>query len=244
MAGRREISDFKFKISDFGRRGFTLVELLVVIAIIALLLSVLTPSLMRAKSLSKRLACTSNLRQVHLAFDLYLNANDSTYPCAQDVEGSPWLWMGRGWRRFVEPYIGGHIDANNPGVLLCPADATQKEKYESTSYGYSMAFYHSSEQIDSMNTVEETYTNPQPSIPQKSFEVASPSGKVLVAEWFSNHEVIDDEKGWWSWQGSRNYLFADGRILFLKAEQIRPARDGLPDVNLTFKGIKGVDYRP
>ena len=224
--------------------GFTLVELLVVIAIIALLLSILTPSLMKAKALARRLKCTGNLRQIHLAVNLYLDTNDNTYPCAQDpVSTTPfyWLWMGRGWRSFVEPYLDGNIDVNNPSVLLCPADSTEPHKYESTSYAYSMAFYHSPRQIDTMNTVEDTYTNSQPSIPQKCFDVADPSGKVLIAEWFSNHQLIEDEKGWWSWDGTRNYLFADGQIRFLKAGQIRPARDALPDVNLTFRGIKGAD---
>ncbi|MCK4294852.1 MAG: type II secretion system protein [Planctomycetes bacterium] len=227
--------------------GFTLVELLVVIAIIALLLSILTPSLMKAKALARRLKCTGNLRQIHLAVNLYLDTNDNTYPCAQDpVSTTPfyWLWMGRGWRSFVEPYLDGNIDVNNPSVLLCPADSTEPHKYESTSYAYSMAFYHSPRQIDTMNTVEDTYTNPQPSIPQKCFDVADPSGKILIAEWFSNHQLIEDEKGWWTWDGTRNYLFADGQVRFLKASQIRPARDGLPDANLTHRGIKGTDYPP
>ena len=227
------------------RPGFTLVELLVVIAIIALLLSILTPSLMKAKSLAKRIECAANLRQVYLAVNLYLNANDNTYPSADDpVSTSPfyWLWMGRGWRSFVEPYLDGGIDVNNPSVLLCPGDPSESGKYESTSYAYSMAFYHSPEQIDSMNGVDDTYKNPRPSIPQKSLSVADPAGKILIAEWFSNHQPIDNEKGWWSWDGTRNYLFADGQVRLLKADQIRPARDGLPDANLTFRGIRGADY--
>ena len=157
------------------RRGFTLVELLVVIAIIALLLSILMPSLRKAKSSAMRLRCTHNLKQIDIAMHLYLNANDNTYPCAQDPlpprllgedkSGGYWLWMGRGWRSFVEPHLGGNIDANNPSVLFCPQDHAAKEKYESTSYAYSMAFYHSPEQIDAMSSPADTYNNPQPSVP-------------------------------------------------------------------------------
>ncbi|MHC4557097.1 MAG: prepilin-type N-terminal cleavage/methylation domain-containing protein, partial [Planctomycetota bacterium] len=145
--------------------GFTLVELLVVIAIIALLLSILIPSLRKARAIAVRLGCANNLKQIDIAMNLYLHANDNTYPCAQDpVSTDPpyWLWMGRGWRSFVEPYLGGHIDANNPSVLFCPKDQTAKEKYESTSYAYSMTFYHSPEQIDDMNSPADTYQNPQP----------------------------------------------------------------------------------
>lgn len=224
--------------------GFTLVELLVVIAIIALLLSILTPSLMKAKALARRLKCTGNLRQIHLAVNLYLDDNDDNYPCAQDpVSTTPfyWLWMGRGWRASLEPHLSSNIDVNNPSVLLCPSDPTDKSKYESTSYAYSMAFYHTPAQIDTLNAVADTYSNALPSIPQKRTNVANPGGKILIGEWFSNHEIIEDEQGWWSWDGTRNYLFADGHIRLLPAIEIRPARNSLPDANLTFHGIKGAD---
>lgn len=226
-----------------------------VIAVIGLLLSILTPSLMKAKSMAVRLKCTHNLKQIDLAMNMYLNVNDNTYPCAQDpVSKDPsnpyWLWMGRGWRRLVEPYMSGNIDVNNPSVLLCPADRSDPAKYESTSYAYSMAFYHSPEQIDSINVTRYTYDVPgQPSVaklsvPQTSMNVAKPSGKILIGEWFSNHHPISEEKGWWNWQGRRNYLFADGGVRFLWATEIRPARDGLPNANLTIRGIKGLDYGP
>ncbi len=225
-------------------RGFTLIELLVVIAIVALLLAILTPCLMKARSLALRLRCSHNLRQIYLAMHLYTDSNNGAYPCAQDpVSTEPfcWLWMGRGWRKFVEPYLGGNVDVNDPSVLFCPADRTDPEKYESTSYAYSMAFYHSPEQIDAMNDKSDTYTNPQPSRPQRISDVANPSGKILVGEWLSNHFEIADDSGWWNWQGRRNFVFADGEVRFLKAGQIRPGRDGLPDANLTIGGIKGID---
>ncbi len=226
--------------------GFTLVELLVVIAIIALLLSILLPSLRKVKSMAMRLKCAHNLKQIDLAVNFYLNENDNTYPCAQDpLPAGYWLWMGRGWRFLVEPYLGGNIDANNPSVLFCPQDYAAKYKYESTSYSYSMAFYHSPEQIDDMNSPADTYgDNSLPSIPQRSLNVARPSGKILIGEWLSNHLPIDDDQGWWCWQGRRNYLFVDGQVRLLKAKQIRPARDGFPNANLTFHGIKGLDYSP
>ncbi len=52
-------------------RGFTLIELLVVVAIIALLISILLPSLSRARELSKRVVCSSNARAIGNACKIY-----------------------------------------------------------------------------------------------------------------------------------------------------------------------------
>ncbi len=62
------------------KRCFTLVELLVVIAIIALLVSILLPSLQKAREMAKRTLCMTNLAGSGKSVQLYLTGNDDKYP--------------------------------------------------------------------------------------------------------------------------------------------------------------------
>ena len=57
-------------------RGFTLIELLVVIAIIALLLSIMLPSLSTAQQEAKSTLCLSNLRQLSHGWYMYADENN------------------------------------------------------------------------------------------------------------------------------------------------------------------------
>src|SRR4051812_45359468 len=63
-----------------GPRAFTLVELLVVIGIIAVLISILLPTMGRAREQARRVNCLSNLRQIHLSIYEYAMAHKDVVP--------------------------------------------------------------------------------------------------------------------------------------------------------------------
>ena len=118
------------------RAAFTLIELLVVVAIIALLMSILLPSLQRARDVSKMTVCLSNQRQIGLAIVMYLEKWDRRMLPTRvpaDARNGHDLWdkaLARemnittvtdwGWDK------GGREEA---AILLCPSQPINRTRF-------------------------------------------------------------------------------------------------------------------
>ena len=92
-----------------NRKAFTLIELLVVIAIIALLISILLPSLSRARELSKRTVCAANLRGIGQAMYIYAQDDPQVFPAINANKSVTVMTLFGGWTNQPQP--------NNPWRL-------------------------------------------------------------------------------------------------------------------------------
>jgi len=113
--------------------GFTLIELLVVIAIIAILAAILFPVFAKVREKARQSSCSSNMKQISLAFIQYTQDNDETYPWGDQFATAPngtnWsgTHVGRGWAGKVFPYV------KSVQVFRCPDDPTPAPN---VSYGF------------------------------------------------------------------------------------------------------------
>jgi len=100
--------------------GFTLIELLVVIAIIAILAAILFPVFAQAREQARKTSCLSNVKQLNLSVQMYMQDYDETVPLsytsapnADTTNDIPGTTHGS-WLDMMQPYI------KNYNIVLCP----------------------------------------------------------------------------------------------------------------------------
>ena len=204
-----------------ARRGFTLIELLVVIAIIAILAAILFPVFARARAKARQAQCTSNLKQLGIALEMYSSDYDDLYPFAKDAadEYCPQIWDSFPvWQAWI-PYMPRLVDVLQPycksrEVFHCASD-TGFDYLQNTSYA-----------VPAQPTAFEGIGTSYSFRTEVAFQRLGPS---LLADPV-NTNILMDAHG--SWHGGRDYdegrwdvLFGDGHVKSINAEQLNNAWD-------------------
>ena len=175
--------------------GFTLIELLVVVSIIALLVSILIPSLGKAKELVRGTACLANVRRLAMAGQLYLTENREIFPPVRikyNPDGSVFVnHFGRTkprWQWFFDQGVGPPIHPTLYGgsfgdaetrtmtndYFTCPSLKGEHEyDIRNGAYGYNYQYLG-----DSRSVSAGRYTN----YPVRESQVMRPSETVFLGD--------------------------------------------------------------
>jgi prepilin-type N-terminal cleavage/methylation domain-containing protein len=126
--------------------GFSLLEVLVCITVIAVLVSMLLPTLGYARDAGYRAVCSNNLRQMNVGWQGYLQDHKETFPVAQalpewtyggvsfvGLDKTPRLDDSRPINRYLSSaQSAGDIASDASKLFHCPSDAGVWERQDQT----------------------------------------------------------------------------------------------------------------
>jgi prepilin-type N-terminal cleavage/methylation domain-containing protein len=171
------------------QHGFSLIELLVVIVIIGLLAGLLLPVVGRGKRAAREIVCLSNLHQIGLALELYIQDNDNRLPwCAQMPSLKTNLTP-------ITSTLDAYLQAKS--VWRCPDDQTYFTR-EQTSYEWNMFLNGAS------------YDRPEEWSPVTQCIVETIFGGRLNTPLIGDAAAFHTARGHYT---GKNALYFDGRVL-------------------------------
>jgi prepilin-type N-terminal cleavage/methylation domain-containing protein/prepilin-type processing-associated H-X9-DG protein len=116
-----------------GSAAFSLIELLIVIAVIGVLAALSLPVLNRAEESGRTTACLSNLHQIGLALQMYVDANNNMLPVMRDA---PMDTNAPPTNSLPDVDMVLQSELGNTNVLRCPSDFQGIFQLTGSSYSW------------------------------------------------------------------------------------------------------------